>query len=128
MIEFKLPSLGADMDEGKLIEWKVKPGDPVTRGSIIAVVDTSKSAIDVESWQDGTVQALITQPGETIAVGTVMALLRAPGESEEQALAWQREHAAASAATAVPAAPAMTTSAPPHRVGSARAGLSSRTE
>jgi pyruvate dehydrogenase E2 component (dihydrolipoamide acetyltransferase) len=29
MIEFKLPSLGADMDEGKLLEWKVKPGDTV---------------------------------------------------------------------------------------------------
>ncbi len=99
MIEFKLPSLGADMDEGKLVEWRVKPGDTVTKGSILAVVDTSKSAIDVESWQDGTVQELITQPGESIAVGSVMALLRAPGESEEQALVWKREREAASAAT-----------------------------
>jgi len=31
MIEFKLPSLGADMDEGKLLQWKVKPGDRVGR-------------------------------------------------------------------------------------------------
>jgi pyruvate dehydrogenase E2 component (dihydrolipoamide acetyltransferase) len=79
MFEFKLPSLGADMDEGKLIEWKVKPGDAVKRGQVIAVVDTSKAAVDVEIWQDGVVGELITQPGETVPVGTVMARLDGAG-------------------------------------------------
>ena len=55
MIEFKLPSLGAEMDEGKLIQWKVKPGDAVKKGDVVAVVDTSKSAIDVEIWDEGTI-------------------------------------------------------------------------
>jgi hypothetical protein len=49
MIEFKLPSLGADMDEGKLLEWKVSPGDTVKKGQVVAIVDTSKAAVDVES-------------------------------------------------------------------------------
>ncbi len=86
MIEFKLPSLGADMDEGKLLEWQVKPGDVVKRGQIIAVVDTSKAAIDIECWQEGTVFKLLTEPQQTIAVGTVMALLLQPGESPETAV------------------------------------------
>jgi pyruvate dehydrogenase E2 component (dihydrolipoamide acetyltransferase) len=81
MIEFKLPSLGADMDEGKLLEWKVKPGDKVNRGDLVAVVETPKAAVDVEIWQDGVVHELITQLGTTIPVGTVMARLLAPGES-----------------------------------------------
>ncbi|MCK9368312.1 MAG: 2-oxo acid dehydrogenase subunit E2 [Metallibacterium scheffleri] len=81
MIEFKLPSLGSDMDQGKLLEWKIRPGDRVQRGQIVAVVDTSKAAVDIESWQEGTVHALLTQPEETIPVGTVMALFLAPGES-----------------------------------------------
>ncbi|MGD9954043.1 MAG: dihydrolipoamide acetyltransferase family protein [Burkholderiales bacterium] len=81
MIEFKLPSLGADMDEGKLLEWKVKPGDKVRRGDLVAVVETPKAAVDVEIWQDGVVQEQITQPGETIPVGTVMARLAAAGEA-----------------------------------------------
>ena len=81
MIEFKLPSLGADMDEGKLLEWKVKPGDQVKRGDIVAVVDTSKAAVEVESWQEGTVFELLAQPGEKFAVGTVMATFLQPGES-----------------------------------------------
>lgn len=81
MIDFKLPSLGADMDEGKLLEWKVKPGDAVKRGQIVAVVDTRKAAVEVEIWQEGTVHELIVQPGETIPVGTVMATLLAAGET-----------------------------------------------
>jgi pyruvate dehydrogenase E2 component (dihydrolipoamide acetyltransferase) len=81
MIEFKLPSLGADMDQGKLLEWKVKPGDAVQRGQVVAVVDTSKAAVDVEIWQDGVVQELRVQPGETVPVGTVLATLSGAGES-----------------------------------------------
>ena len=81
MIEFKMPSLGADMTEGKLLEWKVKQGDAVKRGDVIAVVDTSKAAVEVEVWQNGTVQELITAPGTTVPVGGVMALLLAQGET-----------------------------------------------
>jgi pyruvate dehydrogenase E2 component (dihydrolipoamide acetyltransferase) len=98
MIEFKLPSLGADMDEGKLIEWKVKPGDRVKRGDLIAVVETPKAAVDVEVWQEGVVHELVTRPGEKIPVGTVMARLLAPGESAPPRLA-----VPAAAAAAVPA-------------------------
>ncbi len=81
MIEFKLPSLGADMDEGKLLEWKVSPGNTVKKGQVVAIVDTSKAAVDVEIWAEGTVFELLIAPGETIPVGTVMATLLAPGES-----------------------------------------------
>ncbi|TRZ97512.1 MAG: 2-oxo acid dehydrogenase subunit E2, partial [Rhodocyclaceae bacterium] len=81
MIEFKLPSLGADMDEGTLLEWLVKPGDEVRRGQVVAIVDTSKSAVDVEIWQSGKVHQLIVHPGEKIPVGTVLARLLAPGET-----------------------------------------------
>ncbi len=86
MIAFKLPSLGADMDEGKLLEWKIKPGDRVKRGDVVAVVDTTKAAVEVEIWEEGTVHELIVAPGEKIPVGTVMALLLAPGETPETAV------------------------------------------
>jgi pyruvate dehydrogenase E2 component (dihydrolipoamide acetyltransferase) len=81
MMEFKLPSLGADMEQGKLLQWHVQPGDTVKRGQVVAVVDTSKAAVDVEIWQDGIVHELRVQPGETVPVGAVLALLRAPGET-----------------------------------------------
>ena len=85
MIAFKLPSLGADMDEGKLLEWKIKPGDRVKRGDVVAVVDTTKAAVEIEIWEEGTVHELIVEPGAKIPVGTVMALLLAPGETPQTA-------------------------------------------
>ncbi|MCH9733217.1 MAG: 2-oxo acid dehydrogenase subunit E2, partial [Actinomycetia bacterium] len=81
MIEFKMPALGADMDEGALNEWLVKPGDKVTRGQIVAVVETTKAAVEIECWQEGTVHELLVRVGDTIQVGTVMATLLAPGDA-----------------------------------------------
>ena len=71
-----MPSLGADMNEGTLLEWLVKPGDAVRRGDIIAVVDTVKAAIDVEAFEDGEVERLLVDPGTTVDVGTALALIR----------------------------------------------------
>jgi len=87
MIEFRLPSLGAEMDEGTLIAWKVKVGDAVRKGDVVAVVDTSKSAIDVEIWEEGIVAELLLEPGATVPVGTVIARLRAPGDAAQAAQA-----------------------------------------
>jgi pyruvate dehydrogenase E2 component (dihydrolipoamide acetyltransferase) len=81
MIELKLPSLGADMDEGTLVQWQVQPGDAVHKGQVVAVVDTAKAAIDVECWHDGTVDRLVAEPGVKLAVGSTLAWLRAPGEA-----------------------------------------------
>jgi pyruvate dehydrogenase E2 component (dihydrolipoamide acetyltransferase) len=75
--DFTMPSLGADMDEGKLIEWLVKPGDVVTKGDTVAVVDTAKAAIEVESFRSGVVERLMVEPGTTVAVGTPLATLSA---------------------------------------------------
>lgn len=85
MLEFRLPSLGADMAQGKLLVWKVKPGDRVKKGDVVAVVDTTKAAIDVEIWMEGTVHELIVQPDETVPVGMVLATLLEPGETPESA-------------------------------------------
>ena len=106
MREFTLPSLGADMDEGKLIEWLVKPGDEVHKGQVVAVVDTSKAAIDVEIWYDGVVGQLKTVLGETVQVGAVMATILDPGEaqSEPGAPATEPDHAPAPPAGETPQA------------------------
>lgn len=68
-----MPSLGSDMDEGELKEWLVEPGDTVDRGQVIAVVETAKAAVDVESWQEGTVRELLVPVGQKVPVGTVIA-------------------------------------------------------
>jgi pyruvate dehydrogenase E2 component (dihydrolipoamide acetyltransferase) len=79
MAEFRMPSLGSDMKEGTLLEWRVKAGDHVRHGDIIAVVDTDKAAIEIEVFEDGIVEALIVQPGQKVPVGAVMAVIREEG-------------------------------------------------
>ncbi|MCS6925552.1 MAG: 2-oxo acid dehydrogenase subunit E2, partial [Candidatus Binatia bacterium] len=80
MAEFRMPSLGADMEAGTLIQWLVKPGDVVKRGDIIAVVDTEKAAIEIEVFESGVIQTLLVQEGEKVPVGTVLAIIRTEGE------------------------------------------------
>jgi pyruvate dehydrogenase E2 component (dihydrolipoamide acetyltransferase) len=80
MHEFRMPSLGADMDAGTLVQWLVKPGDAVRRGQVVAVVETQKGAIDVEIWEDGTIDQLVVETGRKVPVGEVLARLHAAGE------------------------------------------------
>jgi pyruvate dehydrogenase E2 component (dihydrolipoamide acetyltransferase) len=81
MSEFRMPALGADMDRGTVVEWRVKPGDEVQRGDIVAVVATDKSDIEVETFTGGTVEEILVRPGEEVVVGSVLAHLRAPGDA-----------------------------------------------
>ena len=70
-----MPVLGADMDEGTVLEWLVKPGDEVHKGDVIAVIDTAKSAIEVEAFSSGTIEELVVGVGVTVPVGTVLATI-----------------------------------------------------
>ena len=79
MAEFVMPTLGSDMTEGTLVEWKKKVGDRVVKGEIIAEVDTEKAAIEIESFHTGVIEQLLAKPGERIPVGTVMAIIREEG-------------------------------------------------
>lgn len=81
---FRMPSLGADMDEGTLLEWLVGPGDEVHRGDVIAVVDTAKSAIDVEVFENGVIAELLIEPGVQVPVGTPLARIEQAGAQEAE--------------------------------------------
>ncbi|MCC7184025.1 MAG: 2-oxo acid dehydrogenase subunit E2 [Rhodocyclaceae bacterium] len=117
MIDFRLPSLGADMDAGTLLEWKIKPGDTVKRGDIIAIVDTAKAAVEVEIWQDGTVFELLAEPGTRLAVGELMATLLEPGEQPGAQPGAQPSSAARPASRVPP-----TTPVPPAADGAVKPG------
>ena len=75
MGEFRMPSLGADMETGKLVEWLVVPGQRVRRGDIVAMVETQKGLFEVEIFADGVMGELLVQPGQTVPVGTLLATI-----------------------------------------------------
>lgn len=84
MAEFLMPSLGADMADGRLVTWLKKPGDRVQRGDIIAEVETDKGVIEVEVFTSGTVEKLLVEEGTKVPVGVALALIR-EGVSEGSA-------------------------------------------
>lgn len=81
MIELRMPSLGADMDVGTLVEWLKRPGDAVKRGDIVAVVETQKGAIEIEVFDDGVLDEILTPPGTKVPVGQVIAVILGKDEA-----------------------------------------------
>jgi pyruvate dehydrogenase E2 component (dihydrolipoamide acetyltransferase) len=80
MATFLLPKLGADMTEGRLVEWLKKPGERIERGEVLAVIETDKANIEVESWVAGTLEKILIEPGEKwMPVGTPLAAIRTDG-------------------------------------------------
>jgi pyruvate dehydrogenase E2 component (dihydrolipoamide acetyltransferase) len=77
--EFRMPSLGADMEFGTLVEWRVKAGDRVKRGQVIAEVETQKGVFEIEVMADGVVDQLMVSTGTKARVADVLARIRAGG-------------------------------------------------
>jgi len=75
-----MPSLGADMEKGTLVEWRVRPGDRVARGDIVALVETEKGLVEIEIFDSGVVESIAAEPGTTLPVGAVLAIIRSDGE------------------------------------------------
>ncbi|HSK80273.1 MAG TPA: E3 binding domain-containing protein, partial [Thermoanaerobaculia bacterium] len=80
MYEFRMPSLGADMEAGTLSRWLVHPGDAVKRGDVVALIETEKSDIEVEIFAAGVVEQLVVEEGQRVPVGTLLARVRTNGE------------------------------------------------
>jgi len=79
-----MPSLGADMQFGTIVEWRVKPGDAVKRGDVVALVETEKGVIEVEIFDSGIIESLVVQPGKKVPVGAMLATLSGDGKRAEE--------------------------------------------
>jgi len=120
MGEFRMPSLGADMEAGTLVEWLKRPGDPVRRGDIVAVVETQKGAIEIDIFEDGVIERWLVEPGTTVPVGTPLALIAG---AQPAVVAKVLEVPATPAAPAPAASPRVE---PPPAAGRARASPAAR--
>ncbi|MFF3890071.1 2-oxo acid dehydrogenase subunit E2 [Streptomyces sp. NPDC001914] len=118
MGELTMPSLGADMDEGILLEWLVRPGDAVRKGDPVAVVETAKSTIEVECFETGTLTEILVEAGATVPVGTPLAVIGPVGgnrteKQEERPSRRARKKTETAGPSAAPSSPSV--SAPRHR-------------
>jgi pyruvate dehydrogenase E2 component (dihydrolipoyllysine-residue acetyltransferase) len=79
MAEFRMPSLGASMEEGTVVAWRRQPGERIARGEVIAEIETDKGAIEVESFHTGVVDQLLVAAGAKAPVGAPLAVIREEG-------------------------------------------------
>ena len=110
-----MPALSSTMTEGKIVEWLKKPGDPVARGESVLVVESDKADMDVESFNEGFLAAVLMPAGGTAPVGETIGLI-VETEAEIAEVAAKAPAAPAVAAAAAPApvaAVAPPASAPP---------------
>ena len=107
-----MPRLGADMTAGKVVQWLKRPGERIKRGEVIAVVETDKANVDVESFIEGVLEKILVAPGdERLPVGTPLALIRTEGTAAPSAPAAAVTPVAAAPVPAAAVAPAAVTAA-----------------
>lgn len=76
-----MPPLGETMDEGKIVRWLKKLGDPIIRGEALLEVETDKVNIEVESFGTGVLRKIIVNEGETVPLGELLGIIADPDEN-----------------------------------------------
>ena len=104
-----MPKPGQMTEECVLVAWHKKEGDPVKKGDVLFEIETDKSNMDVEAFEEGVLLKRVVQEGQTVAVNAVCAYVGEPGEAIPDA---PEAAAPAVAAPAVAAAPATAPAAP----------------
>ena len=87
--EIFMPALSSTMTEGKIVEWLKNPGDKVERGESVLVVESDKADMDVESFQDGYLAAVLMPAGSTAPVGETIGIIV---ETEDEILSVQKNN------------------------------------
>lgn len=85
-VDIVMPNLGFDTQSGRLIEWLKKPGDSVTRGDIIAIVESDKANVELESIASGVLLETLYQADTEISVGAVIARIGQPDERRSESV------------------------------------------
>lgn len=73
--EILMPQLSDSMDEGVLVSWKVKEGQKVKIGDVIAEIESDKAIMEVQCFKNGEIEALHLGEGESAPVGTLIATI-----------------------------------------------------
>src|SRR5215468_3752427 len=111
--EIPLPALSPTMTEGKIVKWLKKEGDSVSSGEAIAEVETDKSNLEIESFEDGVLLKILVGEGETAKVGAPIAMVGAKGEKVTAPAVAPKPAAPPPAPAPAPAAAAPKTVPPP---------------
>jgi len=75
MPEITMPRLSDTMEEGTLAAWLKQPGDQVHRGDLLAEIETDKATMELEAFEEGVLERILVQEGETVPIGQPIAVI-----------------------------------------------------
>src|SRR2546426_6848166 len=107
-----MPKMGDAMTEGKVLNWKKRPGDPIAKGEAIAEIETDKVNVDIEAEEGGVLLEILVDEGKSAPVGASIAVIGAPGQKVQPRPLSAPAAQPAPAPAPVAACPARPTSAP----------------
>src|SRR3990170_2188972 len=117
MADVIMPKMGDAMTEGKVLTWRKKVGDAVSKGEPVAEIETDKINVDIEAEETGTLVEIVVDAGQSAPVGAKIAAIGPPGAKPEAAKpAAAPAKPAAPAAAPAPSAPARATPGGPPAV------------
>nr|KJB80008.1 hypothetical protein B456_013G077100 [Gossypium raimondii] len=111
--EIFMPALSSTMTEGKIVSWVKSEGDVLSKGESVVVVESDKADMDVETFYDGILAAIVVGEGETAPVGAAIGILAETEDEIAEAKAKAASKSGASTPSAPPPAPAPAASAAP---------------
>jgi pyruvate dehydrogenase E2 component (dihydrolipoamide acetyltransferase) len=80
-VVIKLPDMGTNVDECRLLAWRVQEGQRVRRGEVLAEIETDKAVAELESTAEGVLLRQAVKVGDRARTGDVLAYVGEPGES-----------------------------------------------
>jgi pyruvate/2-oxoglutarate dehydrogenase complex dihydrolipoamide acyltransferase (E2) component len=80
-VAIRLPDMGTNVEECKVLFWRIKPGEAVKRGDVLADIETDKAVAELESTGDGVLLQVAVKEGELARTGDILAYVGKPGES-----------------------------------------------
>jgi pyruvate dehydrogenase E2 component (dihydrolipoamide acetyltransferase) len=98
-----MEALSPTMEEGRLVKWHKREGEPVKTGDTLAEVETDKAVMELVARADGVLRQVAAAEGQTVPVGTVVAVIAGPGEAGVAAAGAARVAAPAAPPTGAPA-------------------------
>src|SRR5438128_10717942 len=82
-----MEALSPTMEEGRVVKWHKRDGDPVKAGETLAEVETDKAVMDLVARADGVLRQVAAPEGQTVAVGSVVAVMVGPCKADDGAVA-----------------------------------------
>jgi len=95
-----MPKLGMTMKEGTVIEWRARPGDPVTKGQMVLLIESEKTEVEIEAPATGVLRHVYVAPDSVVPCGTFLAAITEHADDAFDADAWRKQHERVEAAPA----------------------------